>query len=157
METNNYFSDGCVCTLTSSEKSRAIHEMIEKLPVFRCVGDTAAFEKDVINRENMQSTGLGRGVAVAHGSCSNGSVIIGLGVSPGGIEYSAIDKKPVTLLFMIATPPRKEQEYLHVLSALVKLLRKPDFRSSLLLVPEGQKRECFLKQSFSSQLALETN
>jgi len=152
----DYFPNGCVCTLSHTVKYRAIHEMIAKLPLFRCIGDTKAFEKDVVKRERMQSTGLGWGVAVAHGISCTGAIGIGLGISPKGIDYNAIDRKPVHLLFMIATPPHREEEYLHVLSALVKLLRKPEFRSCLLKLPSMKKKEGFLRQAFASQLALET-
>ena len=156
MNTEGYFPNGCVCTLSNTEKYRAIHEMILKLPQFLCGSDSIEFEKDVVRRERMQSTGLGWGVAVAHGISCTGAIVIGLGISPKGIDYNAIDHKPVRLLFMIATPPNREEEYLHVLSALVKLLRKPDFRSSLLKLPSMKQREGFLQQAFASQLALET-
>jgi PTS system nitrogen regulatory IIA component len=152
-----YFPDNCVCTLSTTEKKQAIREMIRKLSPFRCVGDLKNFERDVIRREEVQSTGLGHGVAIAHGISCDGSIVIGLGISHPGITYDSIDHLPVHLLFMIATPPCREQEYLRVLSALVKLLRKPEFRDALIQLPSNQEKEHYIQKSFSAQLALESH
>ena len=79
------------------------------------------------------STGLGKGVAIAHGYCTeNDNLIVALGVSHKGIEFDAIDQKPVHILFLVANPPDSHKEYLHILSTLVGLLRHASFRRSIL-------------------------
>jgi PTS system nitrogen regulatory IIA component len=155
MEEQEYFSGGFVCDLESTDKYKAIRELVNKLPRFRDMFSRKEFESEVMFRERRQSTGLGHGVAVAHGHAPVDSILIGLGVARGGIEYDAIDKKPVDLLFIIANPPEKKCEYLRVLSALVKLLRNPSFRLAIRRCGTCVNRETLLKKAFQQQLVKE--
>lgn len=61
------FTSGTVVPLESTEKFDAIHELLTKAPVFREVDEIDSLESAVVKREQIQSTGLGEGVAVAHG------------------------------------------------------------------------------------------
>ena len=72
-------------------------------------------------------------MAIAHGSCTkNDKIIVALGISHKGIEFDAIDQKPVHILFLVANPPNSQKEYLHILSTIVGLLQHESFRRSLL-------------------------
>ena len=155
MEENEYFLDGFVYELKSTEKYEAIHELIDESPVFKKMEDRKLFESEVVKREQKQSTGFGRGIAVTHGHTDTGSILIALGVSCKGIEYDAIDNKPVDLIFMIANPPDRQCEYLRILSALVKLLRKPDFRSDILACKAVKEQETLIREAFMRQLSEE--
>ena len=155
MEENEYFLDSFICELKSTEKYEAIHELIDKSPVFKKITDRKLFESEVVKREHRQSTGFGRGIAVTHGHGNIGSILIALGVSCEGIEYDAMDNKPVNLMFMIANPPDQQCEYLRILSALVKLLRKPDFRSDILACKVVKEQETLIREAFMHQLSEE--
>lgn len=145
-----------MCNLKSLEKFAAIHELIENVSVFHDVHNLHAFEEEVVRRERVQSTGIGRGVAVAHGVCRDArNIILGLGISEKGIEFESIDKKPVHLLFLIANPPNCEEEYLILLSALVKLVRNNGFRKRLLEASSTEKVQSILNTAFCRQAAKE--
>ena len=61
----NCFQSGTVVPdLASPDKYQAIGELIRRAPVFNCLPDRRAFEQSVLERERLQSTGLGHGVAV---------------------------------------------------------------------------------------------
>ena len=128
------FLHGSVTMLSSKSKYEAIHELIWKNGALRqLVRNKSDFEAEVVRREKVQSTGFGHGVAVAHGRFKEiDDVIMALGISQEGIPFDALDKKPVHLLFLIASPPEQQDEYLTALSALVKLVRKEEFRSKIL-------------------------
>ena len=122
-----------LCELEATEKDDAIKELTSKTKSLKMLSDPAKFQESVIKREENMSTGIGKGVAIAHGNCSkNEKLIVALGVSRKGIEFDAIDQKPVHILFLVANPPNSQKEYLHILSTIVRMLRHESFRRSLL-------------------------
>jgi len=131
----NVFDSGSVVyELESTEKLRAIRELVHRAQVFRRIEglDLTDFAETVIERERVQSTGLGHGVAVAHGRTPHvAHSKIALGVSWSGIEYDSLDGAPVHLLFIVANHPEQQTDYLQVLSHLVTLLRDGQFRGEL--------------------------
>ena len=58
-------------------------------------------------------------------------------------------------MFMIANPQNQQCEYLRILSALVKLLRKPDFRSGILACKKVKEQEALIREAFMLQLSEE--
>ncbi len=136
MDHSVFFSSGSVIwNLESTNKFDAIREVIHNTPVFRSVSglDLAALENAVITRENLQSTGFGHGVAIAHGRVQVvNEPRIALGISREGIEFESVDSRPVHLLFVVATHPGMPMDYLRILSSLVSLVRNDLFRSELL-------------------------
>ncbi len=122
-----------LCELEATDKFDAIRELTVKTDSLRSLSDLEQFQENVITREKNMSTGLGKGVAIAHGQCPESKkLIIALGISRKGIEFNSIDKKPVHILFLIANPPDSQREYLSFLSKIVGLLRHESFRRSLL-------------------------
>jgi PTS system nitrogen regulatory IIA component len=120
MDTRHFFSTGTVVTdLQSTGKFDAIRELIRGAPVFSGMPGRDAFEDTVVAREKLQTTGLGHGVAVAHGRAEGlPRVLIGLGLSREGIGFDSPDGIPVRLLFLIASPP-------HVTLVNPRALRAP--------------------------------
>ena len=102
-----------VQSLASHDKFDAIRELIHKAPIFAGLGCREELEEAVVQREKILSTGLGRGVAVAHGTTEMISdIIIALGISEAGIDFDSFDKAPVHLLFVITNPPGRQMERL---------------------------------------------
>lgn len=121
-----------VQNLVSRDKYEAIHELIDKAPVFVSSDSGPLVADAVIRREKVLSTGLGRGVAVAHGTTEAVSdIIIALGISEAGIDFDAFDEAPVHLLFVIANPPHRQPDYLVALAAVTRLMRDEGFRAAL--------------------------
>ncbi len=135
--------------LQSEEKFMAIHELINRAPVFRRWEDKGRFEQAVCDRERLQSTGLGHGIAMAHGKCDAvGQFVIALGISRRGIDFDSYDAEPVHFLFLVANPPEYQSEYLPVISSLAELLRNEDFRRRLLESRSPRQVEGALRRSF---------
>jgi len=125
--------DCTLCELEATDKVDAIKELTSKTDSLKMLSNPDKFNENVIKREKDMSTGLGKGVAIAHGNCSkNEKLIVALGVSHKGIEFNAIDQKPVHILFLVANPPNTQKEYLLILSTIVGMLRHESFRRSLL-------------------------
>jgi len=121
-----------VASLESREKFEAIRELIHAAPVFNGTETRNRIVEAVVQREKILSTGLGHGVALAHGTTDAvDRIIIALGISRQGIEYGAVDQAPVHLLFVIINPPGRQVEYLLALAAVTRMIRDEDFRRSL--------------------------
>lgn len=127
------FGEGTVVAdLESSDKFGAIREIIQKAPVFSTVGSPARLQEAVIEREKRHSTGLGRGVAIAHGPTPEvDDVVIALGISKRGIDFDSVDNEPVNYIFIIVHPPEMQMEYLIALASVTRMIRNAAFRESL--------------------------
>ena len=126
-----------ICHVHSIDKVPAINEVIDKCSVFSTLEDIDKFKNAVIQREAIETTGIGHGIAIAHGKVHDlTEVKVGLGLSECGIEYYAKDGKPVHFLFVIASSPTKQFEYIRTLSTLLRTVRSPKVREELLSLDE---------------------
>ncbi len=123
---------GALCFLKSTEKFAAIQEVVDSCTVFDKLHSRKAFVKAVFDREFLKSTGIGHGVAVAHGKLASiENVIVGLGISQRGIPFRSVDGGPVHILFVIGSSPEKQKEYLSSLGSLMRYVKNPAVRSYL--------------------------
>jgi len=82
---------------------------------------TEVFES-LIARERLGSTGLGHGIALPHGRRKGGVRTIAAFMRlQTGIQYDAIDHKPVDLLFALLVPQESTEEHLNILSRLATM------------------------------------
>lgn len=78
-------------------------------------------------REQLGSTGIGEGVAVPHCKVAKlDKVILAIGHVPKGIEYGAVDKKPVRLFFCVVSPDSQPAAHLQCLQAISTWLKQSD-------------------------------
>lgn len=79
-------------------------------------------------RENLGSTGIGRGIAIPHcRSLVVNRLRIAFGRKPEGIEFDAIDDEPVYHFFLIVAPPLEvSNQYLPVLGKIAQFAKEPD-------------------------------
>jgi len=154
MERMNCFKKGTVENLTSGTKYNAIRELIKKTSVFSHVKDIQKIVKVVIEREKIQSTGIGHGIAIAHGRTNViNQMMMVLGISRCGIEYDSCDNNPVHFLFLIVNPPDKTNDYLHALSSIAKIVGNRSFRDEVLALSSPRKIEKILNQAFRLYLS----
>ena len=119
--------------LQSTRKVDAIKELIDLLDRAGYVTDAEAFLKSVLEREKVGSTGIGKGIAIPHSRTATvREVVVAIGRSPAGIEFDALDNKPVQLIFLIAAPVESGGLYLKALARLSRLLRYQEFRNALM-------------------------
>lgn len=96
-------------------------------------------ERVLVERERLQSTGVGGGVAIPHGSMEGAERLVGaVLLCPKPIEFDAIDGAPVSILFAVIGPKRATGEHLKTLARISRLLRDDGFRGRLLEAPTGR-------------------
>ena len=139
--------------LDSTDKYGAIRELIRRARVCREIRDPDFFEDAVISREHEYTTGLGHGVAVAHGkaACVK-KPFLALGISHKGIEFDSVDGAPVNFLFLVGSAPGNHAEYLSILSLLARVIRNEAFRRSLSLCGTAQDVAERLNRAFQDTI-----
>jgi mannitol/fructose-specific phosphotransferase system IIA component (Ntr-type) len=92
-------------------------------------------------REALESTGVGRGFALPHcRSLALSRLRLGFGLHRGGIDYAAVDQRPVHLLFLIVAPPTEvSNQYLPVLGKIAQFAQMPDVPERLRALTEADQ------------------
>ncbi len=121
-----------------TSKPEAIHRLAALLARRQSMVSAEEIERVLIERERLQSTGVGGGVAIPHGSIDRLERTIGaVLLCPKPIEFDAIDGAPVSILFAVIGPRRATGEHLKTLARVSRLLRDDGFRSRLVAATSG--------------------
>ena len=119
--------------LESSEKEECFEEMVDLLVRAGQVQDRAGALQAIRNREAQGSTGIGHGIGVPHAKhASMQKLTIALGVSPDGIEFEAIDDKPVHVVFLLLARVSEPGAHVQALAQIVRLVQTPGFCRALI-------------------------
>ncbi len=99
---------------------------------------SSAIERILVEREQLQSTGIGEGVAIPHGAMAQlENQCAALLIVPAGLEFQAIDGDKVKILFAVIGPKRATGEHLRTLARVSRLLRNKGFREQLINAPSA--------------------
>jgi len=135
----DFFSlDSINLDLKAEVKDEALKEMVSSFGLDE-KSDAILF-KMLKRRENLGSTGIGRGIAIPH--CRS-LVVTRLRVAFGrklpGLEFKAIDEKPVRFIFLIVAPPLEvSNQYLPVLGKIAQFGKEPDVPEALASIQTPQ-------------------
>ncbi|MCC6144004.1 MAG: PTS sugar transporter subunit IIA [Candidatus Hydrogenedentes bacterium] len=115
-----------------TSKADALDQLIDALGHSDAIIDTEAFRRAVHEREAVMSTGIGGGIAIPHVRIPQVKrPIIGVGIAPHGLEFKTLDKKPVFILVLFATPEGADKEYLGLLAKVMMALKNTDYYEKL--------------------------
>jgi len=104
--------------------------------------------KAVIKRENEASTGMGKGVAlphVKHGAVKD--VIVAVGQSGVGIDFSSLDKQPVYSVILLISPLGNPDRHLQAMESIFKHLQRDKFRRFLRQSQTAKEIEDLLREA----------
>jgi PTS system fructose-specific IIA component/PTS system nitrogen regulatory IIA component len=86
----------------------------------------------ILKREELGSTGIGRGVAVPHTKHPSVNELVGaIAVSEEGVDFDSLDGEKVHLLFLLISPPDRPGDHLRALENISRQLRDDTFCSFL--------------------------
>lgn len=113
-------------SLASESKDDILRELIGLLGL-DARSESILF-KTLKRRENLGSTGIGRGIAIPHcRSLVVNSLRLAYGRKPGGVDFKAIDGAPVHNFFLIVAPPLEvSNQYLPVLGKIAQFAKDPE-------------------------------
>src|SRR5262245_33584487 len=143
MELREFFSEDAIqLDLEGETKDDVIKELIALLKLDE--KSQAMLFKMLKRRENLGSTGIGRGIAIPH--CRSLVVTklrVAFGRKKGGLDFKAIDEKPVHFFFLIVAPPLEvSNQYLPVLGKIAQFSKETDVPARLMEITEPRE---FLK------------
>jgi PTS system nitrogen regulatory IIA component len=139
MHLKDFFSpDALTFNLRGSSKDEILAELVGLLRMDE--RSTGTLLRIIQRRENLGSTGIGRGIAIPHcRSLVVSRLRLAFGRRAEGVEYQAIDGKPVCHFFLIVAPPLEiSNQYLPVLGKIAQFAKEPDVPDRLngLLSPD---------------------
>ena len=115
--------DAVIGSLKVQGKKQLLQELAARAAQLTRIPERKIFE--VLNeRERLGSTGVGQGIAIPHGRLADIKNIVGVFARlENGIDYDAVDKQPVDLVFMLLAPEGSGADHLKALARVSRLLR----------------------------------
>jgi nitrogen PTS system EIIA component len=132
MELREFFNEDVIkLDLQGGTKDEILKEMIAVLALDE--KSESILYKMLKRRENLGSTGIGKGIAIPHcRSLVVNRLRVAFGRKAGGIDFKAIDEQPVHNVFLIVAPPLEvSNQYLPVLGKIAQFSRDPDVATRL--------------------------
>ena len=127
--------DALIPALAATTKEGAIRELVMALQAagyFR-PQEVEPVVAEILRRESLGSTGIGRGVAIPHSRHEGLPRLIGtLGLSRAGIPFDSIDGQDVRLVFLLVSRPDQPGPHLHALETIVRVSESDEFISRLM-------------------------
>lgn len=132
MQLRDFFTrDAIELELESETKDDALKELVGLLDLDD--KSEGILFKMLKRRENLGSTGIGRGIAIPHcRSLVVNRLRVAFGRQARGVDFKAIDEAPVHYVFLIVAPPLEvSNQYLPVLGKIAQFSKQPDVSERL--------------------------
>ncbi len=116
--------------LDAEDKEGVIREMSQALLDAGGIEDEEfeSIVKAILKREELGSTGIGRGVAVPHTKHPSVKKLVGtVAVSGEGVDFDSLDGEKVHLFFLLVSPPDRPGDHLRALENISRQLRDETF------------------------------
>ena len=116
--------------LAADDKPSVIDEMVDALVA---ANEVSAENRDsivakIMQREELGSTGIGRGVAVPHTKHPGVDKLVGtVAISADGVDFDSLDGEKVQLFFLLISPPDRPGDHLRALENISRQLRDDMF------------------------------
>lgn len=147
MHLRDFFSpDALTLDLQGQSKDDVLRELIALLKLDE--KSEAMLFKMLKRRENLGSTGIGRGIAIPHcRSLVVSRLRVAFGRRTEGMDFKAIDDKPVHYFFLIVAPPLEvSNQYLPVLGKIAQFAKEADVPERLAKLKEPGEFLALLEQ-----------
>jgi PTS system nitrogen regulatory IIA component len=131
--------DAVILDLESDTKDGLLAEMARALAKSVPGLDAERLLEVLIEREGLQSTGIGEGVAIPHGKMAGlASLVASFARSRSGVDFASIDGQPTQLFFLLVVPEHSGGQHLKALARISRFLRDAEFRQKLTDAEGGQ-------------------
>ncbi|MDR2641442.1 MAG: PTS sugar transporter subunit IIA [Planctomycetaceae bacterium] len=122
--------DAVSAEVVASNKQGVIREMVRSLVNAGGIkeSDYEAIVKAIVKREELGSTGIGRGIAVPHTKHESINRLVGcIAISADGIDFESLDCEKVQLFFLLVSPHDRPGEHLRTLEHITRQLKDDTF------------------------------
>jgi PTS system nitrogen regulatory IIA component len=123
--------DAVILNLASSEKRAVLEELSQALAAAEGL-DADSLLHVLLEREGLQSTGIGEGVAIPHGKLAGlPRLVASFARSREGVEFESIDGQKTHLFFLLVVPEHAGGQHLKALARISRFFRDAAFRKAL--------------------------
>ena len=127
-----------VPALAGGAKAEVIEELAAVVSREHPEIDHARLVQALEDRERLNSTALGDGVAIPHCKLTGVKrVVAAFGRSPAGVDFSSLDGEPTHLFFLLVAPEDSAGAHLKALARISRLLKDESFRARLMTAADG--------------------
>jgi len=140
--------------LVADDKEGAIRELVAGLVDSQGISaeEQESIIKAIMKREELGSTGIGRGVAVPHTKHPSVDRLIGtVGVSAEGVDFDSLDGENVQLFFLLISPPDRPGDHLRALENISRQLRDDMFCRFLKQATTTEEIQQLLEEADNNQ------
>jgi PTS system nitrogen regulatory IIA component len=125
--------EASILDLKSTTKDDLLTEMAAALAAAEPALEAALLLSVLREREALQSTGIGEGVAIPHGKVRGlDRLVAAFARSTSGVDFDSIDGRPTQLLFLLVVPEQSGGQHLKALARISRFFRDASFREKLL-------------------------
>jgi fructose-specific phosphotransferase system IIA component len=118
--------------LAADSKEQAIYELVDLLADQVGIENRDQLKKAVWQRELTRTTGIGHGVGIPHGKSEGISKLcMAIGRTAKPIEFGSIDRKPVDLILLLASPADQTGPHIQALATISRMLTDSAFRGAI--------------------------
>ncbi|MDR2966003.1 MAG: PTS sugar transporter subunit IIA [Treponema sp.] len=108
--------------IDGNSKEGFLAGLVDSFPVFHPEYNRTELFTAVMEREAKMNTGIGNGVAIPRAYCKGiGNMSGAIGISKQGIDYGALDNKPVQIVFLLGMDQKTDANNLYTLNLIFKL------------------------------------
>jgi PTS system nitrogen regulatory IIA component len=134
MRIEEILKESCVVAdIKGKTKGETLFELVDVLKKANLIHNIEKAVNVILEREKLGSTGIGDGVAIPHGKMKGiHNIVCAFGRSKDGVDFDAVDRKPVHIFFLLLAPEDSASLHLKMLSRISKILRDPSFRKRLI-------------------------
>ncbi len=126
--------------LEATEKQAAIFELAGLLAARTDIADVERLKQAVWQREQTRTTGIGHGIAIPHGKCAGCDRLrMAIGRAAQPIEFGAVDRKPVDLIILLASPLDQTGPHIQALARISRMLTEESLRTALKQAPSAEE------------------
>jgi PTS system nitrogen regulatory IIA component len=124
--------DAVILDLESQDKREVLEELARALAGAEADLDAERLLSVLLEREKLQSTGIGDGVAIPHGKMPGLSrLVASFARSREGVDFQSIDGNPTHLFFLLVVPEHSGGQHLKALARISRFFRDAAFRKAL--------------------------
>ena len=127
MRLENFLKKENIVLLTSDEKQLVFREMLQQLENNGLIESSGKYYTQIIHRESLETTGIGKGFAIPHSRTESVNNFISIfGVLKEGIDYQSIDNEPVKYLLLSIFPTEMSTQYLYLIGMMARMFSKEE-------------------------------
>jgi PTS system nitrogen regulatory IIA component len=135
--------EAVILDVESAEKPAVLERLARAVSGAEPGVDPQRLLQVLVERENLQSTGIGDGVAIPHGKLPGlNRLLAGFARSRRGVDFESIDGQPTHLFFLLVVPEHSGGMHLKALARISRFFRDAGFRKALM---EADSREDVLR------------